>query len=82
MIRYGEIEVPRAAVSQLASKLGSNGKSTHYLSVQLGWAIDNNRESFSIPRENVEDVLQLLAHDGIAGLEPLAEALRGQVTRS
>jgi hypothetical protein len=82
MIRYGNIEVPRAAVAQLASRLGRNGKSTHYLSVQLGWAIDNNRESFNIPRENVDDVLQLLAHDGIAGLEPLADVLRQQITSS
>jgi hypothetical protein len=79
MIRYGTIEVPRAAVSHLACELGRNGKRTRLLSVRLGWAIDNNRESFDIPRENVEDVVELIERERIAGLEPLAEMLQNQL---
>lgn len=76
MIRYGNIELPRAAVSQLACRLGRNGNGTRLLSAQLGWAIDNHRESFDIPRENVADVVELLEVDRIPGLEPLHELLQ------
>jgi len=81
MIRYGNIEVPRAAVAQLATKLGRDGTGarTRPLGVQLGWAIDNNRENFTIPKHNLSDVIELLERDPITGLEPLAELLRQQV---
>ncbi len=79
MIRYANIEVPRAAVSQLATKLGRKGNGTRALSVQLGWAIDNNRESFSIPAQKRHEIIELLERHPIPGLEPLAELLRQQV---
>jgi hypothetical protein len=81
MIRYGNIEVPRAAVAQLATKLArdATGTRTRPLGVQLGWAIDNNRDSFTIPEHNVYDVIELLERDPLPGLEPLAELLRQQV---
>ncbi|HEY7345517.1 MAG TPA: hypothetical protein VH620_08135 [Gaiella sp.] len=79
MIRYGSIEVPRAAVSQLATELGRNGNGKRALGVQLGWAIDNNRESFSIPKQQLHEVVELLEREPIAGLEPLAELLQEQL---
>ena len=65
MIRYGTIEVPRAAVAQLACELGRNGKGTRLLGAQLGWAIDSHRESFDIPKENFGEVLKIVERDGI-----------------
>ena len=79
MIRYGNIEVPRAAVSQLATRLGRNGNGARALSVQLGWAIDNNRESFGIPAQKRQEIVELLEREPIPGLEPLAELLERQV---
>ena len=78
VIRYGNIEVPRAAVSQLATRLGRIGNGTRALSVQLGWAIDNNRESFSIPAQKRQEIVELLERDPIPGLEPLVEILDQQ----
>jgi hypothetical protein len=79
MIRYGTIEVPRAAVSQLAAKLGRNGNGARPLGVQLGWAIDNNRESFSIPKQCLYDVIGVLEREPIPGLEPLLELLQQEI---
>lgn len=79
MIRYGSIEVPRSAVSRLATELGRNGNGKRALGVQLGWAIDNNRESFSIPKQQLHEVVELLQREPIDGLEPLAALLQQQL---
>ena len=60
-------------------ELGRNGNGKRALGVQLGWAIDNNRESFSIPKQRLHDVVEVLQHEPIAGLEPLAELLQQQL---
>jgi hypothetical protein len=79
MMRYGNIEAPRAAVSQLAMKLERSGNVTRPLGVQLGWAIDGNRESFSIPQQQIHEAISVLARDPIPCLEPLAELLHQQL---
>jgi len=74
MILFGDRAVPRAAVAQLVVRLDEIGETD--LAGQIGIAIDENRESFVIPRDDYPTVIRLLERAPIVGLEPLIDALR------
>ena len=71
MIRVAGIDVPRAAIAELAARLHRAGETI--LAYHLGVAIDENREAVTIPEP--ETVLRLLYEEPIAGLEELRRIL-------
>ena len=71
MIRVAGIEVPRAAMAQLAARLHKAGKIT--LAEHIGVAIDENQDAVTIPEP--ETVLRLLYEEPIPGLEELRRIL-------
>lgn len=71
MIRVAGIDVPRAAIAELAARLHRNGNTE--LADHFGVAIDDNHESTTIPEP--ETVLRLLYEEPIPGLEELRRIL-------
>ena len=71
MIRVAGIDVPRAAIAQLAARLHQAGETT--LAEHIGVAIDENHEALTIPEPLT--VLRELYDDPIPGLEELRRIL-------
>jgi hypothetical protein len=71
VIRVAGIEVPRAAIAQLAAKLHSAGELT--LAEHVGVAIDENYEELTLPDADL--VWRLLVSDPIPGLDELRRVL-------
>jgi hypothetical protein len=71
MIRVAGIEVPRAAIAQLAAKLHNTGEIT--LAEHVGVAIDENYDELTLPDPDL--VWRLLVSDPIPGLEELRRIL-------
>ena len=71
MIRVAGIDVPRAAIAELAARLHRADETL--LAYHLGVAIDENREAVTIPEP--ETVLRLLYEEPIPGLEELRRIL-------
>lgn len=71
MIRVAGINVPRAAIAQLAARLHRAGEIT--LAEHIGAAIDENQDAVTIPEP--ETVLRLLYEEQIPGLEELRRIL-------
>lgn len=71
MIRVAGIDVPRAAIAQLAARLHAVGEVT--LAEHIGVAIDENQDSLTLPDHEI--VWRLLVADPIPGLEELRRVL-------
>ena len=71
MIRVAGIEVPRAAIAQLAAKLHNAGETT--LAEHVGVAIDENYDELTLPDPTL--VWRVLVSDPIPGLEELRRVL-------
>jgi hypothetical protein len=71
MIRVAGIDVPRAAIAELAAKLHSAGEIT--LAEHIGIAIDENYDELTLPDPDL--VWRVLISDPIPGLEELRRVL-------
>jgi hypothetical protein len=71
VIRVAGIDVPRAAIAELAAKLYSAGEII--LADHIGIAIDENYDELTLP--DPELVWRMLVNDPIPGLEELRRVL-------
>jgi hypothetical protein len=71
MIRVAGIDVPRAAIAELAAKLHTAGEVA--LAEHVGVAIDENHDELTLPDPAI--VWRVLVSDPIPGLEPLRRIL-------
>ena len=71
MIRVAGIDVPRAAIAELAARLHRHGDTA--LAEHIGVAIDENHEALTIPEPVT--VHRLLYEEPIPGLEELRRIL-------
>ena len=76
MIRYGDIEVPRAAIAQLAVRLHRSGE--RWLSYHIGRAIDDDLEELVLVPNDYEPILRELRREPIAGLDEFHAVLEAQ----
>lgn len=72
MIRVAGIEVPRAAMAELAVRLHRAGEVA--LAEHIGVAIDDDQPAVTLPDHDV--VWRLLVSDPVPGLEELRRVLR------
>ena len=71
MIRVAGIDVPRAAIAELAAKLHNAGEIV--LAEHIGIAIDENYDELTLPDPDL--VWRVLVSDPIPGLEELRRVL-------
>jgi hypothetical protein len=76
VIRYGNIQVPRAAISELANELRRAGNAR--LAHRLGHVIDRNLEELSLGPEDFPPILQILSERPIASLDAFKRAVEAQ----
>jgi hypothetical protein len=74
MIKVAGIDVPRAAIAELALKLHQAGESG--LASHVGHAIDHNHDELVIANQDRGRIYRLLTDDPIPGLEALRDKLR------
>lgn len=75
MIRVLGIDVPRAAISELALRLHRAGETG--LSYRLGSALDRHRDELTLTSEERAQIARYLAKEMVPGLEPLPAVLDG-----
>jgi hypothetical protein len=74
LIRVGGVDLPRAAIAQLALRLhraGDVGLANH-----LGRAIDRHLDQVDLWQRDFEKILAANAGQPIPGLEPLLDVMR------
>ena len=76
MIRYGNIDVPRAGIAELAANMQRDrSPRAHTLGRMLGGIIDSNQESLTISDADKELVLRALERTPIDRLEEFRKTL-------
>lgn len=73
MIRFSDIEVPRATIAQLAERLRRAGETR--LSHRLALAIDKNLDELRLSRDDYWPIVRLLDEEPVPGLEELHRIL-------
>lgn len=74
MIRFSDVDVPRAAIAELAARLRKTGDTA--LSHRLALAIDKNVEELRLTPEDYWPIIRLLDEQPIASLEEFHRTLR------
>ena len=73
MIRFADIELPRAAIAELAARLRRTGDTR--VSHRLELAIDKNLDELRLMRDDYWPIVRVLDEEPIAGLEELHRTL-------
>jgi hypothetical protein len=76
VIRYGSIQVPRAAISALAAELSNAGEGR--LAHKLGHAIDQHLDELVLGPDDYGPILRLLSERPLPTLEEFQQAVEAQ----